>query len=497
MGSRAVADVAGPHVQEVEVHVSGARRSIRGPRLGSRRPRRDSGFSYVEVLVSVLLLGTAGVAVLGAAAQTGRGATVLRTQSDVQTALAATSDALNGITPVACATAASSYQTAARTRFDTLGLQRGWTNAAVTVTNVQSFNPTSHAFDSGCTSAGATQKVTITITAPDGSTKSIDVLTGSATATTPIGNPLAFANSQFSVIAQGDVTIAGTQVYGALAVGGNLTFNGQGPIAANSTGTFGAVLGANNNIGLIVDGSVNFTASSNVLYVNSGAAAVIGDMTNGKYIAPGGTNCFVASTTATQCAPKEIAMQNGGNVVTGHPFDFAAAFDAYKKTSTALGQLPGTCVNAASAVLRDQNNAGPWPGSGNFTLILTSGKANTLNLTAAQVNSMAGSSAVGSSSSASNSTPLIINVLDAGSVSFNVPNFPQNYPRSVIWNFPNATAVTFNGALWGSLYAPLAAVTLTSDVRGVVIGGSVIGNGGVADWSNRPDIADIICDRAA
>ena len=479
-------NVTGKHLR-----VAWLRHRLQNGRSGER------GFSYPEVLVAVVLLGTAGVAVLGAAAGTGRGAAVFRSLSDTETALTATSDALNGITPVACASALASYQQTARDRFDTLGLQRGWTNASVTVTNVVTFNTSTKAFDSTCTTNGATQKVTIKITSPAGVAKNIDVLTGSFTATTPIGNPLAFANTQFSVISQGNVAVAGTQVYGALAVGGNLNFNGSGPIAANSTGTFAPVLGANANVGLIVDGSVNFASSTNVLYVNSGASAILGTMANGKYIATGGTSCFTANTAATQCSTVEIAMQNGGNVVAGHPFDFAGAFDAYKKTSAALGALPATCAAAASAVLRDQNDTTAWSGSGNYVLKLTANKVNILNVTVAQVNALASGSAVGATGTASNSTPLIINVLDAGAVSFNSPNFPQNYPRSVIWNFPNATSVTFANALWGSLYAPSALVTETADVRGVVIAGSYAGNGGVADWSNRPDIADITCTRAS
>ena len=464
---------------------------FRGP-----RSRSDRGMSYVEVLVSVILLGTAGVAVLGAAASAARGASTQRTVADSQIVLAAASDGLNGVTPVACAQAMAAYQAVARNGLTALGLGRGWVAANVSVVGVQSFNASTATFDAGCSNASATQKITVQVNSPGGGQSAIEVLTGSATATTPIGNPLMFANSQFSMIARTDVTIAGDQVYGALAVGGNLAFTASGPIAANSTGTFPPVLGTTSNVGLIVDGTVDFAHSNGVLYVNSGASAVLGSMANGTYVGAGGTNCFTSTLSATQCTGTQIALQGGGNAVAGHPFDFAAAFDAFKKTSTALGALPGTCVNAASAVLRDQNNSGPWSGSGNFVLQLTSGKVNVLNLTAAQLNAMTGT-AVGASNSATASTPLIINVTDQGPVSFTVPNFPQNYPRSVIWNFPNATSVAFAGALWGSLYAPFSTIALSADVRGVVIGNKVTGTGGVADWSNRPDINDIICDRSS
>jgi len=67
--------------------------------------RLDRGMSYVEVLVSVILLGTAGVAVLGAAASAARGASTQRAVADSQIVLAAASDGLSGVTPVACAQA--------------------------------------------------------------------------------------------------------------------------------------------------------------------------------------------------------------------------------------------------------------------------------------------------------------------------------------------------------------------------------------------------------
>ena len=71
--------------------------------------RRDNGFSLVEVLVSIVLLGTAGVVILGAVGASAQGATTQGQQADSQAVIAAGSEVLMGIKPVACTSAASTY----------------------------------------------------------------------------------------------------------------------------------------------------------------------------------------------------------------------------------------------------------------------------------------------------------------------------------------------------------------------------------------------------
>lgn len=501
-----------------------------------RHHPRDRGVSFIEILVAVVILGIGGVAVLGGVGTTAKGTSVQRQAADAQTMLASGANAVSSASPNRCPSDPVTHYQDDLSDVDELGqqdisvegveVQVPDTNGVLQWTALDCANP-------AVAAATGPQKVTLVVQLTSGAVKRLTILSASQTtattvpimlptttsstttttlpgspttvapsttstssttttvapSTTPIGN--VFLTTPFSMIGSGDVTISGTQVYGALAVGGNLSFTSSGPIAANSTGTL-TVPGATSNVGLLVNGKVNL--NSGVLYVNNGASAVIGDMSNGKYTAPGGTNCFVL-TSASQCTNPQVAMQGGGNVTSSQPFDFVMAYSAFVKTSTAFAALPGSCANAATAIMRDQNDTAPWSGNGNFVLKLTSGKTNVLNISAAQVSAMAGSSAVGASVTATSSTPLIINVTDSGSVNFTAPNFPQNYPRHVVWNFPNASSVTFSNALWGSLYAPNAAVVVNADVRGVVIGRTIVGNGGVADWSLRPDVS-VNCTRS-
>jgi type II secretory pathway pseudopilin PulG len=62
-----------------------------------RSSRRDRGSTFIEVLVSIVILGTAGVAVLTALSTTARGAAEHREISNTQASLATAGDALTKV----------------------------------------------------------------------------------------------------------------------------------------------------------------------------------------------------------------------------------------------------------------------------------------------------------------------------------------------------------------------------------------------------------------
>jgi choice-of-anchor A domain-containing protein len=448
----------------------------------------------VEIVVAVLLLGLLGTGLLAMTSGAALSAGNRQRQSDIQTVLAAAADSLSGIAPVACSTATTAYQDTARARLTALGLGGGWTTAVLTVTKVQSWNASAGSWDSACASDSAVHKVTIKVTPPSAASqaRSLDVLTGAGTASVPIGAPWYFG-TEWSVITNGNATIGGTQVYGGLAVGGDLSFTGSGPIAANSQGSFAPVFGAVTNVGLLVNGKVNLTAGT--LYVNQSASVIIGNMSGQKYLPSGGAGCIVPSLWV-MCIDPKITLQGTGNAVTGQPFDFTAAFNAYLKSSAAMAALPGSCANAVPVQLLDQNGVGPWSGSGNFQLKLTPGKTNVWNMTETQLQGWGASNNNGADRPSA-TTALIINVTSADhAVTFAAPGWIQNTEaKYVLWNFPDATSVTFTNALWGTLFAPQASFTMNADVRGVVVAASLNGVTGVADWSQRP-VIDIQCPRS-
>jgi hypothetical protein len=54
---------------------------------------------------------------------------------------------------------------------------------------------------------------------------------------------------------------------------------------------------------------------------------------------------------------------------------------------------------------------------------------------------------------------------------------PTGYASSVLWNFVNATGLSFAGEIGGSILAPLAAVTNSDAIDGTLVAASYAGNG--------------------
>lgn len=500
-----------------------------------KRRSADGGFSLVELLVSISLLGIAGVSVLGAAAAAARGSGDHRQVADTQSVTAAVADAITGLQPVPCDDASrTAYRTAIASRLGGLSLGSRWSAANVEIVGVQEWDEAAGALvDCHSTAADALtpQLLTMRVTSPDGKTvrtvqAMTDVLpppavigdvftnesttttvapatpTTSATTTTTIAPTTSAAPgtmsvgsiaSPFAIVALGDVSLNGSfHVWGAAAVGGNLSFSGGAETGHNTAGTFSA--GTESvATSLLVNGSIDFARSSGSMTVLAGYAHV-GQLVNATAVADGNiVRIRPTSGSAVVNVNGNAGSQSSavGAVVWPNLYDFVGAFDAFRKTSTALGSLPGQCVDAVAASFVDQN--GNPVSSGNAWWKLQANKVNVLTTTAAHLAAM-GSVNPGSVSP-SRDTPLIVNVSDAGAVTLSAGSMTQNWSKSVIWNFPNATAVTVNGLLGGSLYAPRAQVTMNGEVRGSVIANSLAG-GNEVKWADFvPDIRPIACER--
>lgn len=133
---------------------------------------RDAGFSIVEIIVSIVLMSTVVVATLNAVGMTVRASATSRSAAQVETAVVNASDRVN-----------RARKTCDYTRFAQAAVQtEGWDKETASVTNeyyVPGANPTlpgtwatGSALTPGCEGASAAdllvQRVTITITSPDG-----------------------------------------------------------------------------------------------------------------------------------------------------------------------------------------------------------------------------------------------------------------------------------------------------------------------------------------
>lgn len=469
----------------------------------TRRARRegpaDAGLSFVEVLVSVVILGLAGVAVLGAAAASARGSALQRNHANAQSVTAAAADVVMGITPVTCNVAAATYQAGARARVDALALGGGWTGATVTVGVVREWNTALRRFDTGCVTTNpelvTPQLVPLTITSPDGrTTKQVEVVTAAIPDRVPIGNPWVFGEAPFALVSFGSVRLADQfHVWGGAAVGGNISFVGNNAeLGKNTPGIYVAGTdGAPSS--LLVEGRIDFASSSGRLKVMSGWVHV-GDMSNAQYGYESSHLVLRASAAAGPRVEFDFQTAQAGRPETlnqGGLYDFVAAKHVFTSESLALAQLPGQCADATSAKLVDQ--WGVAATSGNAWWQITPGRVNVLTTTMSQLGPYGSININGPR--ANRDTPLIVNVMDPGAVTFDKGNITQNMDQHTIWNFPNATSINVSGLVSGTLLAPSAAVTLNAEIRGALIADSVAGGYAIKWDQARPDIRDIACDR--
>lgn len=115
----------------------------------------DAGFSLVETLIAVAILGLGVVTVVGGMMTSITVSDLDRRQAEGQTALRAYAEAVAGDTYAGCA---SSYPAAA------FSLPSGWT-AAMTVAYWSTATST---FAAACGTDSGLQRVTLTLTATDG-----------------------------------------------------------------------------------------------------------------------------------------------------------------------------------------------------------------------------------------------------------------------------------------------------------------------------------------
>lgn len=288
----------------------------------------------------------------------------------------------------------------------------------------------------------------------------------------------------FSVMTGGDALLNATSSAGAVAVGGNLMVRDTRDIA---TAEASGVVAPGESIasGLIVGGAVDFSNPNRGMYtVQTGfahlgsAAGTITQQANGAvHVAPAGApNTW--DPPRIRVTDTRQSDQTANPVVRTGLFPFANTFTLLNFYAARMAELdPATCADVAFPNLVEQQH-------NQWVLTLVPNKTNVWRVTSAQLKQMDNLSLPVSGVRPSASTPLIINVTDAGSVTTKTMNWPwiQHVTAdkaSIIWNFANATAISADGSFYGTLFAPGAAVSLANpQVRGDVIAASMSTSGG-------------------
>lgn len=308
---------------------------------------------------------------------------------------------------------------------------------------------------SGTPTAGGTYGVTVTVADAVGThtTRTYNVVVASATTAIV---PMAAAQS-FQVLTEQAAAMSASDVQGAVAVGGNLSFATTQTFGSSGTSTFRPG-STGSYTSLAVGGYVVLDApgASPVLTVANGFFHA-GATTNSSMLTDATQAYLVPATNAVTTATPRLQVASGQTNLTTYPFvaspafPFASAFAQFRARSAELAVLgPSSCSSIAAAA------------QSGTTLTLTSGKVNVWNTTVAQLSAIA---SLTTSVAVSATTPLVINVTDTGAVTLPSTAWAAltgATKSALIWNFPAATSVAASGTFSGTLYAPGAAVTLTN-----------------------------------
>lgn len=326
---------------------------------------------------------------------------------------------------------------------------------------------------SGTPTTAGTFTPVVSVTDGAGSTATRTYSIAVTATTSPSAKPFA-ALRGFQIFVEGATTLATWEIEGAVAAGGNLTFRNYQRIAHSETSSV-TVHSGGEPLGLLVGGRVDLTASGSgsELTLDNGWF-VVGSASGQSFLKFSGELHLVpAGVKDDSSTPRLLSKDKQSDLATSQAvkpniFDFAGAFAALRKTSTALGGLtPATCPSINAPTLAEAY--------GNHTITLRSGMVNVWNVKLAElerINNLDTNVVPGGS------TELIINVLDSGSVALPVRYWSAlkdpTSSDSVIWNFPNATSVAITQSFTGSLLAPNAAVRMYDvNVAGDVVAKSL------------------------
>jgi len=313
------------------------------------------------------------------------------------------------------------------------------------------------------------------------------------------GSAYVGATNAGSINAGGSITVGGANS-GTLTTGSSGSVFVGGSNSANISVTSGAgtvsVLGSNSATVSVANGGSVFTgANSGTVSINSGSGAVTvnGGNTGQLTLNGGGTatingntgnvNLNGGSLTYTGSRTGNLNLNGGATArqvssvgitppsAPASPLgSFATTFQA---PMTALStQLNGVAANSTVAVSGNSITFAAAPNSSGVAVfdVNTSLFANNSTVTIAL----------------DGATSVIINVnVDscisstcaysfASSVNF---QNPTSYADAVVWNFVNATGLTFSGEFGGTVLAPLAAVANNAPIDGTLVANSYSGNG--------------------
>lgn len=328
-------------------------------------------------------------------------------------------------------------------------------------------------------------------------------LTGGATFA---NNPSGVAASSFAALTvYGNAASAGSvniDRLGGVAVGGNnnVTFNlnncGSAFVGGSNSGAINGaigsigILGANSGrlqlsgsgstyVGGSNSGNINVTGSGGTIGINGGNNAGL-SMNGGTIQVNGGSHGDINHANLSYTGSFNGNL-NGGATATSVPSISLTAPTSTLGSFATMFQTPLTALSTRLAGVAANSRATV---SGNA--VTFNAAPDALGTAVFDINTSLFSGVSGVTINLNGAKSVIINVdsctSQACAYSFaNGVNFnnPTSYAAHVLWNFINASSLTFGGEFGGSVLAPLAAVTNSSPIDGTLVAVSFSGSGEV------------------
>ena len=297
----------------------------------------------------------------------------------------------------------------------------------------------------------------------------------------------------FNVFTLGNSTLKTNETEGPIAIGGDLTIDGNYQVAIHNAGTFKV---NNVKIGLLVNGKVNYQSGSS-LQVNSNGYVKIGNSTGSTvwYADPNNATPPIRITPTSNYNSSPIIMLqanaptlgvsvNNNPVFQSNLLDFASAFQTMKASSLSISQC------TANVQLTNPNGQSiATTNLPNQVKINLQNGINYWNITAADLNAV---QIITFNNKPSASKVLVINVDASGTFNWNVWNQAgigfQDSPY-IMYNFYNTTQlnITNGSTIEGTIFAPFADVFKgsgnQSNIEGQVIANSFSHSGGEVHYA--------------
>ncbi|MGH3636248.1 MAG: collagen-binding domain-containing protein, partial [Mycobacterium sp.] len=299
--------------------------------------------------------------------------------------------------------------------------------------------------------------------------------------------------NQFNVVTFGNYT-ANSETEGLVAVGGNFTGSGRnicfnGCAGATTSAALGATYGALTVWGNM-SGGATVEQGNAAIQGNNTAASTLNMQGNGG-VSIAGTNSgtienptFIRTSAAT--AGATMNLRNNVPITTGLPAATAFPYGATMPFQAALTDL-ATSI-AADAAATNAQTLGKYVQNGPTGITATAANGDYGGMTYGFI-----TTTVADLESDQNFSGIDTNGLDAvfvvvtGQSTGPLPTLNTN-DSNVIWDFVDATSLTFSGSWYGQILAPNATVTNNGDLNGTVIAKAIVQNAEIHQYDNGGDV---------